>query len=73
MNSLVGGKQLVFNYLIYINSKSIPLSVMADTGANGYAFINRKTVRMARKLLNLTRIKLPKPIPVTGFDNNQKH
>ena len=69
----MGGKQLVFNYLVYINNRSIPLSVMVDTGANGYAFMNRKTARMARKLLNLTRTELPKPIPVTGFDDNQKH
>ena len=73
MNSLVGGKQLVFNCLVYANGRSIPLSVMVDTGANGYAFMNRKTARMARKLLNLTHTELPKPIPVTGFDDNQKH
>ena len=46
---------------------------MVDTGANGYTFINQKTVRIAWKLLNLTRTELPKPIPVTGFDDNQKH
>ena len=73
MNSLVGGKQLAFNCLVYANGKSISLSVMVDTGANGYAFMNKRTSSFTRKMLDCSRTKLVEPIPVTRFNKNYKH
>ena len=73
VNNLIGGKQLAFNYLVYTNGKSISLSIMVDTGANGYAFINKRTSSFTRKMLGYSRTKLVEPIPVTGFNKNYKH
>ena len=73
MNNLIGGKQLAFNCLVYANRKSISLSVMVDTGVNGYAFINKRTSSFTRKMLGCSRTKLVKLIPVTEFNENYKH
>ena len=73
MNSLMSGKQLIFNYLVYTNGKSISLSIMVDTGANRYTFINKRTSLFTRKMLDYSRTKLVEPIPVTKFNKNYKH
>ena len=69
----MGGKQLVFNYLIYANGKSISLFIIINTGVNKYAFINKRTSSFTRKMLDYSRTKLIELIPVTGFNKNYKH
>ena len=73
VNNLVGGKQLAFNYLVYTNRKSISLSIIVNTGANRYTFINKRTSLFTRKMLGYSRTKLVEPIPVTRFNENYKH
>ena len=73
MSRLIGGNQLIFNCLVYYNGMAVTLTAMIDTGANGYAFIDRQKARELRKSIQCTRTQLVTSISTTGFDGQQRH
>ena len=73
MSRLIRGNQLIFNCLVYYNGMAVALTVMIDTGANGYTFIDYQKARELRKSIQYTRTQLVTSIPTTGFDGQQRH
>ena len=49
------------------------LSAIIDTGANGYAFIDKRKAAQVRFLIHNPRTDLETPIPITGFDRKKGH
>jgi hypothetical protein len=53
------------------NGYRIDLHALADTGANGFAFIDTACAIDTAKFLNIKATKLKEPIAVKGFDGKQ--
>ena len=45
-------------------------TALIDTRANGYGFISRNKAQEVRKLLRTHRIKLDRPVPITGYNGS---
>ncbi len=68
LTQLIGGRQLLVDCRVGWKSKSTTLKTLVDTGANAYALINQKHVRLLTKVLQMPVHRLKKPIPLRGFD-----
>jgi predicted aspartyl protease len=55
-----------------MNGCGIDLHSLADTGANGFLFINRPLARRLSQSLNTPLHRLPYAVPVGGFDGKTK-
>ena len=53
-----------------MNGYSVKTSALADSGANGFVFINTSCAYDIAKFLNLKAQRLPTPINVKGYDGN---
>jgi hypothetical protein len=51
------------------NGYRINLHALADTGANGFAFINTACAINTAKFLNIKATELKEPIAVKGFNS----
>ena len=58
---------LVFGAQLAVNGRTVEVSCLGDTGADGYIFVNENLVGLLASLGLRTR-RLPEPCPVTGFD-----
>lgn len=55
-----------------MNGKTISVSCLADTGADGYLFVNVNLARTLIRQWGLRTRKLPHKCPVTGFDGESR-
>lgn len=67
LRKLVGGRSLSFPCTITRNGVGITVTALIDTGANGYAFIDRTCAERITKKLGLQRSPLEREIPVTDY------
>jgi hypothetical protein len=56
-----------------MNGCGIDLHSLADTGANGFLFLNRPLAKRLSKSLSTKIQRLPYQIPIKGFDGNTQH
>jgi hypothetical protein len=68
LTHLIGGDTLIIPCTISINGLGIKSSSLINTGANGYAFINTKLVKLIERFLGVEPQLLPLPYTVYGFD-----
>jgi len=64
----MGGKHFTILCTISHNRYGIDLHALANTRANGFAFINTACAINTAKFLNIKATRLKKPIKVKGFD-----
>src|SRR5579871_1828039 len=67
----MGGKHFTVPCTISRNGYGIDLNALADTGANGFAFIDTACAIDVAKFLNIKATRLEKPISVKGFDGRR--
>jgi Aspartyl protease len=71
LSQLMGGRHFTIPCTISHNGYRIDLHALADTGANGFAFIDTACAIDTAKFLNIKATKLKEPIAVKGFDGKQ--
>jgi hypothetical protein len=64
----MGGKYFTILYTILYNRYRIDLYALANTRANGFAFIDTTYAIDIAKFLNIKATRLKEPIVVKGFD-----
>jgi hypothetical protein len=67
----MGGRHFTLPCTVAKNGFSVPLTALADSGANGFAFINTACAIDIAKFLNLKAQPLVRPIGTKGFDGRQ--
>src|SRR5208282_4967836 len=73
LSQLMGGKHFTIPCTISHNGYGIDLHALADTGANGFAFIDTACAIDVAKFLNIKATRLEEPIAVKGFDGKRGH
>ena len=68
MSQLVGGPHLTVPCTLSYNGYAVQLHALADSGANGFVFINTSCAIDIAKFLNLKVKRLPEPINVKGYN-----
>ena len=71
LENLFGGRPLVIDCTLETkNNSQFPISALIDTGANGYAFADRKQLRdwYRNSKIKMTRYNLRHPLSIRGFD-----
>jgi hypothetical protein len=66
----MGGKQFLVSCTISMNGCGVALSALADTGANGYLFVNRTLSVRLSEALGVKILPLPYTVPIRGFQNS---
>ena len=57
-----------------MNGLGVSLKALADTGANGYLFVNRSLARRLKEALGVELQQLPYTVPIRGYQNKvQSH
>jgi predicted aspartyl protease len=69
----MGGKHFTIPCTISHNGYRVDLHALADTGANGFAFIDTACAIDTAKFLDIKATRLKEPISVKGFDGKQGH
>jgi hypothetical protein len=69
----MGGKHFTILCTISHNGYRIDLLALADTRANGFAFIDTVCAIDIAKFLNIKATQLKDPIAVKGFNSKQGH
>ena len=64
----MGGPQFLVSSSLSMNGCGIDLHSLADTGANGFLFINRPLAKRLSQSLGTPIQNLPYAVPVGGFD-----
>ena len=59
---------LTFRARVAINGRTVDVSCLADTGADGYIFIDYSLVSAMIRGLGLRTRRLPRDYPITGYD-----
>lgn len=62
---------LTFQAKVAINGRTVNVSCLADTGADGYILLDESIAISMIKGLGLRTIRLPHACPITGFDGSQ--
>jgi len=65
---LIGRKHFTIQYTISHNRYRVDLHALADTRANGFAFINTAYAIDIAKFLDIKATRLKEPISIKGFD-----
>ena len=68
MSRLMGGNHFTVPCTISYNGFRVDSYALADTGANGFAFIDTACAIDVAKFLDIKTTRLEKPITVKGFD-----
>ena len=68
LSQLIGGQGFNVNSQIAYNGISIPLTTLADTGANGYLFMNTRRAIELAKFFGIPTRQLDAPIATKGYD-----
>jgi hypothetical protein len=61
---------LTFRARVAMNGRTVDVSCLADTGADGYIFIDYDLVKTMIRGLGLRTRRLPRECPITGFDGS---
>jgi hypothetical protein len=70
----MGGPQFLVSCILSMNGLGISTQSLADTGANGYLFLNRPLAVKLSKSLGVKIQRLPYSVPIRGFQNKiQSH
>ena len=64
----MGGPHLTIPCTLSYNGYAVQLPALADSGANGFSFINTPCAVSIAKFLNLKARRLPQPIHVKGYN-----
>lgn len=73
LSKVFGGTPLAFDCIIYFNGLAVKLKALVNTGANGYAFMNRRRAERLRQLFQkVVRKALPQSAVATGYANRVK-
>ena len=64
----MGGQGFNVNSQITYNGISIPMTTVADTGANGYLFMDTKRAKELAKFFGIPTRRLKKPVGTKGYD-----
>ncbi|PVH67414.1 hypothetical protein DL98DRAFT_381831, partial [Cadophora sp. DSE1049] len=71
---LIGGPHFTYPCRLSRNGYSIQLRSLIDTGANGFAFLNKPFAKKIQQFCSITPRRLLQPISIKGYDskvNNQ--
>lgn len=68
LSQLIGGQGFNVNSQIAYNGISIPLTTLADTGANGYLFMDTQRATELAKFFGIPTRRLNTPIETKGYD-----
>lgn len=68
LSQLIGGQGFNVNSQIAYNGISIPLTTLADTGANGYLFMDTQRATGLAKFFGIPTRRLNNPIGTKGYD-----
>jgi hypothetical protein len=68
LSQLLGGEHFTVPCKIAYNGYAIQTSGLADSGANGFVFINTRLAHDLMKFLNVTPTRLATPCTVKGYD-----
>jgi len=68
LSQLIGGQGFNVNSQIAYNGISIPLTTLADTGANGYLFMDTQRATELVKFFGISTRRLNTPIGTKGYD-----
>jgi hypothetical protein len=69
----MGRKHFTIPCTISHNRYKVDLHALADTRANGFAFIDTACAIDIAKFLDIKATRLKEPISVKGFDSKQGH
>jgi Reverse transcriptase (RNA-dependent DNA polymerase) len=64
----LGGKHFTVSCRLSHNGYAVQTSALADSGANGFVFLDTRLARDLMKFLNISPISLSKPCSVKGYD-----
>ncbi|KAK4102448.1 hypothetical protein N658DRAFT_390322, partial [Parathielavia hyrcaniae] len=70
LSKLIGGPSFITQLTLASNGIGIRVKGLADTGADGYIFGDRKAMKIIADKLNLERQDIGRTIPVTAFDGS---
>lgn len=68
LSQLVGGEQFLVPSIVSRNGFGIKLKALADSGANGFCFVNSTLATTVAEYLQIEKQQAARPIPVNGFD-----
>ncbi len=66
----MGGKQFLVSCTLSMNGFGVSLSALADTGANGFLFVNRTLAGRLSDALGVKIQRLPHSVPIKGFQDS---
>jgi len=72
LNQLFGGQSFTVSSRISINGYGINITALADTGANGWIFLNTPVAIAAAKFLHTSTIPLDRPCYIRGYDSKSE-
>ena len=67
----MGGRYFTIPYTLSRNGYDVRSSALVDTGANGFAFINRSFATELSKFLSIQPVRIPNPLSIQRFDGKQ--
>ena len=67
----MGGKHFTIPCTLSRNGYGVRSSALVDTGANGFAFINRSFATELSEFLNLQPVRIPNQLSIQGYDGKQ--
>ena len=68
LSQLISGKHFTIPCTVSRNGYAIQTTALADSGVNGFVFINTRFTRELMKFLDVPPTTLPTPCPVKGYD-----
>jgi hypothetical protein len=71
LSQLVGGLYLLIFCILLYNGYAIQLNALADSGANGFVFINTLYIYNIAKFLELKAQRLLQPVSVKGYNDKK--
>lgn len=67
----MGGRHFTVPCTLSRNGYGVRSSALVDTGANGFAFINRSFATELSKFLNIQPTRIPKSLSIQGYDGKK--
>ena len=67
----MGGKHFTIPCTLSRKGYGVRSSALVDTGANGFAFINRSFATELSKFLNIQPVRIPNSLSIQGYDGKK--
>ncbi len=71
LSKLMGGDQFLVSCTLSMNGCGVDLHSLADTGANGFLFVNRPIAKRLSQSFGSKIRNLPYPVSIKGFDGDE--